>query len=329
MSRETIWDRLNLSLSDTERWDRPSVASFCPGVYVGPDGSVIAGLAYRTDYRAEEEYGSRKLREIVTTENPRQFKMTPEARRKVTVFTDVVGVAFHAKNYGDFPKFARWGDRLDDYGGTDYARAWEERKGYTRGYPGWSYFGARGVPDLRREAKELGITPLPIKRADLENAISERLGPTHPDVWPAWFEDGNHLILRADNGMAFEILKALIDAIENGSLGIGDGSGLFSTGMFFYDTRDETVALRKQRERDFDWYDARMKEVEPVIEALRPNSLQFHLGSPMLGEDGTVSYYMSRSFSKPGRYREYENEYGRFTLLELEEKAGLTRDIDL
>ena len=322
-NHKTIWNELELTLDDADKWDTPNPSSFAPGIYIGGDQSIIVGLAYRTDYRAEEEYGARDLRTFVTSDNPRQFQMQKEARDAMTVFTNVNGIVFHITRHDKVPATAKWGEPLWDFDDGRYAQDWEQSRRWVRGYPSYSYFNGRLVADLRQEAKSLGITPLPTRRGGLESAISERLGPTRPDVWPAWFKDGKHLVLRADDGVAAKIISKLIEAAELGTLGIGDGSGPFSTGMFFYDTRDETLALRQRREHDFDWYDEHIARVKPVVEALKPQSIQFRLDSPRLDEDGEIRYYLSRSFAIPHKYREYDNEYGLFTLAELFEKAGL------
>jgi hypothetical protein len=55
-----------------------------------------------------------------------------------------------------------------------------------------------------------------------------------PDLWPADFRYGDHLVMRADgDGITARVVEKLRDAVQSGTLGIGRASGVFQTGLFF------------------------------------------------------------------------------------------------
>jgi hypothetical protein len=312
--------------------NEPTTASFCPGYYRAQDGTVIAGLAYRTDYRAEEEWGIGDLRKAITSDNPRRFCMTRTASSHIVLFTDVTGLVFDTAKSG-VPGTLRWGDPIGDpwYKSTQYADDFDLR---CDGVQGKESLRWKKQKELREIARDLGVKPLPRTNDALRAAIRSHPGwvGSQPNCWPAWFSTGKQLVLRADRGLAQQILGYLIEAIETGTLGIGSGSGLFSTGLFFYDTRDETPEMIKIREAEFDWHDEQMRKLQPVMDELKRRGHDwFFLGKPRQGgwkradqeENDEVRYWLNgcgsslNSVVTKTAARSYPQPYGWYTLQEL------------
>lgn len=273
-----------------------------------PDGEPIIGLAYQTDYKYEEEAGVGELRKAITGDNPRNFCMTAKARNNFALFADKNAITLSIwpvidKNPNWDPK-SNYGDEWDY--GVPYAQGIEESP---------SKLSWEKIPQLRERAKKLGIKPLPSKKNILVSAISSHpnTAKKSPEKWPGYFQRGDKLTLRADgDGLAARVLTKLVDAAENGTLGIGDSSGPFSTGIFLYDTRDETPGLITQREADFDWYDERMAELKPVREELEEKGFKWYfLGKPA-EIDGKTKYWLNGQAGKG-----YKQPSGWYTLDEL------------
>lgn len=331
--------------------DRPSTETMVVGVMDCPGGDPITGLVFMTDFDATQEYGVGDLRKAITGPEARRFQQVKGAKDYMAFFTDANAILLSSERL-DFTDLA-WGepikppyspgDKASAYY-TAYATEWDRKRSYcqTTGYN--HKLHRMQVAELRAQAKELGIKPLPRKKEALIDAINLAQNPDGPDRWPCWFSDGNHLVLRAEGeGLASRVLSRLIAAADSGFLGIGSGSGAFSTGLFFYDVRDETPELRAEREAQHDWHEARMKELEPVKQRMRERGIRwFFVGKPSLisrkeGEGKSVRYWLnansysprdletlaaggslSETFRGGGNYKDYIQPFGWYTLEELE-----------
>lgn len=318
----SIFSEVGLSRDDYMKLRRPGPTQFGPGFFDQPGGDPLVGLNYMTDYRHEEEKGSQKLREAVTGKDPRNFVMTQRGADYVTAFADKTALLLSTRNLQQHPP--KWGDPLTPWGrATSYVRNFTDNVAYTRGI-NRSQFWSDKVPDLRRKAKEAGITPLPKTRKLLEDALIEHMIANTPErghLWPGWFSDGEHLVLRADDGVTKQILDRLIAAAQRGTLGIGDRSGPFATGLFFYDAAEETAELVRDREAAFDWHDARMAELEPVKDELEADGYpMFFLGIPERTADGHVRYFMNSGAG--GKLA--KSVSGWFTLEQLKDRSFVT-----
>lgn len=300
--------------------EHTSPRSFVAAFTETPDGVPIAGLVYQTNYRAEEESGVSELRKCITGDNPRRFRMTRGARDLVGVFEDANAIVLSAH---PLPERVRWGFSECRLGGDDF-------ENYQ-----FHYENARArlqeidvpaphlatVASLRQLAEEHGLPkPWPRRKAELHAALCEHLKSrgSHRDRWPGWFHYGSHLVLRAEgDGLAARILRRLRRAAQEGTLGLANGSDSpFATGLFIYDTRDETPGLVANREAAFDWHDARMAELEPVKEELKRKGISwFALGRPTeMERDGEkqVRYWLNGMSG-----RDYPQPFGWYTLEEL------------
>lgn len=311
-----------------------TIASFTAAYFDTPDGVRIPGVCYQTDYRAEEEYGLGALRTAFCGDDPRSFGMSKRTTANVTVFEDGTGMVLSVDPldreqlpFGDpirTQREAQWGIT----GRTDYASSIASREASTRkaAYP----YDAPSMAVLRAEARELGIRPIPPSKAALVEAIRDARG-TGADCWPAWFENGEQLVLRARGGLTGEVLALLVAAARAGRLGFGSASGPFHSGLFLYDTAHETKQLQRERTAAFDWHDEQMKQVQEVAEALKAHDdLSVHfLGNPREGtwndEDGTVRYWLNADWAYSSPIRR-EIEAAGFTRYEVGLSGWWTRE---
>lgn len=319
------------------RADRTTSA--VPAVEVHDDGTVVAGMVYRLDYRAEEEHGFGKLVRALSGDDPRTTTLTKAGKRCVARFADVNAIVVATDPLPT--RTYAWGDDLRS--GVkppkepDYASRWTRELPYMR-----EDQLARQVQhdhvkmdELRALAKKYGLTALPRKKADLAEYVlnaPERLATrTLADVWPAWFASGRHLVIRADAGASAVIVDALGDAIDAGHLAIRAYSGPFASGIFLYDGRDESAATHTKRREAADWHDARMAELKPVADKLKADGRNWYfLGNPREGEGGVVRYWLngaSGGVSKSG-ISFTGQPFGWFTLDELRDERFIDAHLD-
>lgn len=342
----TVFSRAALTEADLERPDVPT-AGVAPGLTITPDGVAISGLCWCSDYRSEEEYGARDLRKLIMGKVAGQLTPTPDAHRYVAKFSDVRAIVLATRPLPDRPLV--WGEHIIDepwWDGTkrpapQYCLDFERRASYTRG--DWSQrfdLERLKVTELRERAREAGVTgTLPRTKAALVNAIVARNPVPTPNRWPAWFHDGQTLVIRIDDepdgttSVAGRVLDALIDAVDAGTLALGDGSGPFSTGLFIHDSRDITPALSDAVQAVAAWDAEQMQAVAPIERKLRREGMAiYHLGSPRPGgwqrgaqtivksgeprttirEGGTTRYWLNASLPNRGGQM-----FGWFTIDEL------------
>jgi hypothetical protein len=302
--------------------DTPPVSGFQASYFEGSDGTFIPGIEYRTDYKYEEEAGIGDLRKAITSENPRRFQMTDDARQNIAIFRDKNAIAISIRPLAD--QNPAWGDEL--FGASDnYANSISKRLNWTQGlqFDEWKF----SVAELREKAKSLGVKPLPSKKADLIAAISEALvrsdeNRDRPEAFPGEFNYGTTMILSAEgNGATAEMVSRVRQAAEEGYLGIGNASGPFSSGVLFYDTRDETEAIRENREKEFDLYDQRMEALAPVAEEVKEKGWGvYFLGKPSeITVDGKteIRYWLNGTGINHKTNERIEQPSGYYTLEEL------------
>lgn len=299
--RETVAGRLGGALDALLAGHDRVAASAC-----GPSAIIddvldepIVGLTFRTDYDASQEYGIRDIVNAVTGPDPRRYQMTPEARLRFSVCTDRNAFAVSVRPLP--PTFA-WGEELPG-ASRSYSDRWQSAIRWVRGVRTFSDWDT--MVELRAEAKLRGVSPLPRRKDALLDAINAATNPhpcEHPEHWPVPFGGGQTLIVRADGGASAVIVAGLRDAIDAGTFAIGSASGPFHTGLLFYDARDETQALRDQRDANHAWYDARMAELAPVRAELEARGHTFRsIGEPREGgwntkrgqEDSAVRYWVA------------------------------------
>lgn len=317
MTHTTIAERLTAAGHDP---------ATCTGEHIGPqlaaavtstrdDGSQIVGMLYQLNYRAEEEFGVGDLMKNLTGPDPKNLTVT--APDHVAVFTDVPGLVLSTR-----PMPARelpWGadpetgNTTADWMGRERKAGWRhpyatfylDTLPYARQDPlaRQLRLGRVTMATLREKAEEVGL-PRPWARS--KHALTDQLLTSAEyresvdlvEAWPGWFDDGRHLVLRADDGPTRVVMEALQEAVAAGKLGLTTHSGPFSAGVFVYDTRDETPASIQARHDAVDWHRARMDELEPVAAKLRQAGHSWYfLGSPRLAKDDhgsdVVKYWLN------------------------------------
>ncbi|MGI6797798.1 hypothetical protein [Gordonia sihwensis] len=298
---ETLYETLGLTTDEIATHSRPHTVTL--SYLEQPDGDPIVGLTYTCDYDATEEYGIGDLRAAITSSDPRRFTMTDSAARHFAEFSNVNGFTLSTRANRTTPVV--WDDD------ADYATKWNRETDFIAENNDLRY---KTVPELRQSAKDRGISPIPRTRNDLLATLRAHRHALHARTahqWPAWFRYGTTLIVRCDAGPA-TATRHLINAAHRGTLGIGTASGPFCTGILFYDTDEETQALRTEREAHFDWHDARMSELEPIAHQLRLDGYpMYFLGRPthFAGQDDTRYWMNSGVGGKLER-----QIYGWFTL---------------
>jgi hypothetical protein len=291
----------------------------------GADELELAGLSYTVDYKTEEEYGVGDLRKAVTSTDKRRFQMTAGAAANIGFFEDVNGLVISSRAYLGLERDLSWGDALSEFGyqtnnsEQDYAWRFRNALSYMQGSK-VEHPSRMKIADLRQLAKQFGVEgPLPRSKEALAahitaNVPAEELRE-HPDLWPAWFSNGQDLVLRADDGPAAMVLEHLREAAKKGTLGIGSASGAFGGSLFLYDTDDETDTLKREREAEFDWYDEHMLPIAAIKANLVADGYSvWFLGNPSdIERDGVrqVRYWLN------GSPRHGKQVSGWFTLEEL------------
>lgn len=272
-----------------------------------PDGTVVAGVMYVLDFRSEEEYGIGELRKALSGPDPRNVAMVKTATRNVARFADVNAIVVSSRALPT--RTFAWGEDLTTGQPSaheqDYAQWYAQSLNWARRdeFANKVEHDRLSMSDLRKFAKTLDLPgPLPRSKVALGAAILS--SPQYEaarellDVWPAWFHYGRELVLRAEpgTGATAVVIDALGEAIDAGTLAIGTYSGAFTTGVFLYDARDESDAIRAARAERADWYDARMADLEPVAAKLKSMGHGWYfLGRPseFAKDEGGVRYWLN------------------------------------
>lgn len=262
-------------------------------------GDPLVGVAWMTNYKAEEEFAARDLLSGLTGPNIRNFTLTTQARNQVAVIEDIDDTNGEAIALvlsvtpdtfsAEADRVARtsWGQSWGRWASFDrpasYPEEFKTRLTHAQGLP-WD-LSWKPVSQLRDMAKEVGVRPLPSRKQQLVEAIVSSPAfaesAQRPHTWPAVMDQWKTLVLRADHGPVALVLKRLAEAADAGRLGIGSGSGPFCTGVFLYDTADEHPELVAKRESDLDYYEAQMAKVSHVEAALKERGYTvYFLGNP-------------------------------------------------
>lgn len=281
--------------------------------------TTLTGLLYQLDYRAEEEWGCQCLRKAITGEDPRRVKMTRTGRRNAAPFTDVNGFVLSTTPVP--VKEYQWGQDLSS-GSFDHSRygtahpqgwvpdyvsfytdalGWVRKDSLTRDINN----GHATMRELRAAAEKYTVPrPWARTKADLGQQILTSDGHKNrslPDKWPGWFHYGDHLVIRADTGVAATIVTALRDAIDAGTLAVTTHSFAFASGLFLYDARDETKADQKYRDDQAAWYDTQMAALKPISDQLTKYGHRWYfLGKPQkftTNDGNTVIKYWLNGWS--------------------------------
>lgn len=334
--RATITARVRAAghdLTNLETWDLPA-DSFTPAQVEGVDGTVITGIL------VSGEIGTHDLRTALTGADRRRFQMTQHSGRYAAVFADAPAIALSRHALSDV--LPEWGDSLSPRGNdhAPYVENYARQLPYTQGHDAGADLHWKPMKDLRAIAREVGLSPQPARKADLiaalqrhDGFLAKYGGPQRPECYPAFQRYTATLVLRADAGAARLVIEALAEAIEHGTLGIGDPTRPFSHVGFFYDTRDETPAIVAEREAQFDWDDARMEELKPVADALKAKGHSWYaLRRPtVIAPDDRprgVYYWLNGSsgYRTTDGIRVHQQPHGWYSLEELAAEKFLTEE---
>lgn len=297
-----------------------------------PDGDPIVAISYTNDYKYEEEAGVGTLRKAV-------FKLDRKGRpvggvnpEHVTRFLDRNSLVISTEVLVNEHQWGTDLERRDPHWHNpiavheqDYHRDYKISRDGSLGLTGWE-FNYMKVDRLKEKAFEAGIKPIPRKKDDLVASLKEKQVPLYPNRWPGWFQNGKTLVLRAESGLAADVLNILYAESRDGNLTFGSASGVFSSGMNIYTLSDIGPKLKKQREASVRWHDKQMKKLKPVEAALKKEGYNWYaLGNPtdgfesLVGRDEPVNPKEVRYWLNGHGILGLGQPYGWYSLKELRE----------
>lgn len=295
--------RERIGLSDQEleqiaRTQRPGTG--CAGLQAltTPEGGLIAALMFCADFATEQELGVGELSQSLTGGHLSP-SITRGALGRIGRFDDRNGLIISSRSLGK-DRFS-WGEQIPGVPGT-YAERWERKLEYAR--------GARDrirrnttMAEIQAIADELEIPrPRPRTKAELAALVFSHPGLRKhmetPDVWPADFEYGQTLVLRADDGPTAAMIEQLAAAIDYQTLAIAGGRSFLASGLLLYDVRDETAGRIQAREEQARWTEEKLADLDPVAAELRSRGHRWHfLGRPSKQTDAAgneiVRYWLN------------------------------------
>jgi hypothetical protein len=284
--------------------ERPSARQFTLAIADNGESGEdpIVGITYACDYRAEEEWGVGDLYKALLGDDYAKggYVMQKSARDHIGKFTGVTDTTlilsvskivgspawgtniwsgtgpydYSARGQLDTKEPSKWDDTYDNH--------WTNSLAHAQGLDDYSY-RYKNLKELRTLAIESGVEKLPRTKAALVAAITATQIARTPNTFPAWFHNGDTIVFRA-NGLVGEVLGMLYDAALDGDLAMGGGSQIFGSGTAFYDSKDVSKSLKKQRAAHQKWLDAETKKLEPVKKELTKRGIGWYaLGKPTNG----------------------------------------------
>lgn len=228
-----------------------------------PDETPIVGLSYVCDYRSEEEAGVSKIAEAfrTATDQTYNFAITSDGMHVFSTRALPNDSVHHQLKMAQ-----EYHARM-----LPYVRESEAQ-----------HLAYKTLPELKEYARANSVSLTGrTKKADVFATVVAAAKSENPNVWPAWFNMGDVLAFRADNGIVADALKLLVEAVKINTLGMSAGSQVFSTGLGLYDTRDIGPKLKQQWADEKAAYDAAMEALEPVAKELKERGYRwFFLGNP-------------------------------------------------
>lgn len=278
--------------------------SFTIAVSDTPDGYPLVGITYQCDYRAEEEWGIKELREALCGVDPWEPFINKGKGRYFTQFSDVPGSSL-ILSVEPIEQLPKWGEDIlpDDASerawkrrvasGEDYKDHWDGSGKYIREM-GSARINARWntLVELQEYARKIGVEKPARNKQAVVAQIDAADMPGEPNLWPGWFHNGKVLILRADNGIVADVLNLLHVAALERTLAFGSGGyGVFSSGIGLYDAADVGPKTHKEWSDTRKWNIKQMKKLKPVRQELERKGHAFYfLGNPTNGFKSKVNY---------------------------------------
>lgn len=286
-----------------------STQAFTVTLVDSTDGPLV-GLAYQCDFRYEEEAGVGDIRKALHKEGIKSWEASKDAATHAVAFADVNALAVATRPIGNSAPM--WGDSIinaqrDDrfpmlrgskLEGRDvydsYDKTWERHMEYVQHPP--RIYPSDTIATIRALADKLGIEgKRPRKKAELidmvKNSEEYKAAVEHPNQWPGYFHYGDVLVLRADSGIAFDVLDLLKTAAIEGELMVGSTVG-FGSGLSLFDVADLGRNVRKEILENNKWHQREMKKLEPVKKALKAEGIRwFYLGNPSKSDNDPATKY--------------------------------------
>lgn len=293
-------------------------------------GEPIVGITFMCDLDATQEYGVCDLATAIrraADDNsiPALFRTEP---RSVATQADLVtdhgwAVSVSTTAGGRHPQ------------SRHLPRAQEQinnHEPYAKGIvDGWR-LSLKPMSELRENARELGIKPLPRLKSELIERIVAATPAQKPEQHAAWFEYGDLLVIQKADGAHRLVVEHLLQASKAGHLTTGKlGVGAFGSGISLFDSRDFSQETVDQLVEAQQIYDKNMKALEPVVDTLRARGHHWHfLGNPQAHTraDGArvVRYWLNGSTTTTPSGRRGQ-PFGWYTLADLLDEKWI-HDLD-
>lgn len=299
-------------------------------------GAKLLGIRYSCDFRSEEESGVGAMSELFTRTADESSFMVKEYILKEgnKGLLDGMIQANLVSEYNGFVGFA-----ASDYI-YDARSEFEQAIQYIRNAESWKKDGgasvrkykAMTVVQLKAEAKARGLKGYSkLKSGELveiliknDDTVSEgkNKAATDAESRPAWFHNGELLVLRKTDDLFGEVLQRLVEAADAGFLVVGGGAVGFGSGFSLFDSRDLTQAQIDKISEANRWHREQMEALKPVAEIVEQGPMSnrwgmayYALHNPSI-IGGEVKYWLNgASVTFPnGRS---DQPYGWYTLQEL------------
>jgi len=260
----------------------------------------IVGIQYQCDFRAEEEMGVGKMRELFArTAAPESF-ITQEHIANGGSTIEGLSQAQLVLETDDLICFA-----ADQYI-YDVDRELESAKRYLADarlaaeidFKDRMKLNRMSVANLKSLAKSLGLKGYSkLSKRELIPAVGEAqkqaankaagIEPGEAVEQPGWFHNGSLLVFEKREGLFGEILGELLEAARVGQLLVGGGNiGPFGSGFTLLDARDMSEELKASVTAANSWRREQEKALEPVAEIVKQG--------PMKNSWGSAYYFLGK-----------------------------------
>lgn len=295
-------------------------------------GEPLVGIAYRADYKCEEETGLNDMTTRLTGSAAEGSFFRTEREKEH-------GVDNFASRFAQID-FVHQTDRFVVFATTPNPLGLERSLAHGAAFIGHNDSRAAGldwrvqsdiefatVTELKAMAKESGLTGYSkLGKTDLQRLIlADKIAALAPtNAHAAWFQTGDFLVIPRTNDLFGEVLDLLVDAATEGYLAVG-GSGVaaFASGFSFFDERDLSDVSKESIATANDEHREDMAALAPVAEMVKARLGTYYALHPNRWEDGTTKYFLNGgSVILPSGNR--AQPYGWYTLEELRDEKYIT-----
>lgn len=307
----------------------------------------IVGIQYQCDFRAEEEMGVGKMRELFARTAASDSFIAQEHLANGGSVLEGISQAQLVLETDDLVCFAANQIYVYDLdhelkGAKEYLAG--ARRAAEVNFKDWAKLNRKSVADLKVLAKSLGLKGYSkLTKADLIHAIGKfqkeaadraaGIEPGESAEQPGWFHYGNALVFEKRGGLFGEVLGELLEAARVGQLLVGGGNtGPFGSGFTLLDARDMGEELKATIVEANSWRREQEKALEPVAEIVKQGPMKnswgsayYFLGKPTKfdGWDEVKFWLNGNSVKFPnGRSRQPS---GYYTLQELKDASYMEK----